>query len=178
MNMRILKVAFADAFTVAALVMLTACAAGPRRTPIKGADVQTGSGSLTAMRQSLEGSWTLVRIEEYEANGTPRPIPAKGTLTYDDFGNLTIDGELTDPAGNQARMPLTFKGRIVIDAAKGLIYPQDVEGTTEPFAKELAAVSPDKVRKYSIEGNDLTITYLDKAGKPTATTAWKRNAQP
>lgn len=150
-----------------------ACAPGPRQRPVRMGDVDTGSGSLEAARRELQGSWALGSLELVEATGARQPVKARGVLSYDAFGNLRITGTIDDSRLEKA-IPLQFTGRIVIDPAKRVFYPADVEGPKPADPKQLAPVGLDKVRQYEVSGDKLVITYLDASGKPTAVTTWKK----
>ena len=45
------------------LLAAPGCAPAPRVRPVKEGPVDTGSGTLTAARKYLEGTWTLVSFE-------------------------------------------------------------------------------------------------------------------
>jgi hypothetical protein len=157
-----------------AAVALASCKPAPRQKPMLMGDVNAGAGSLEATRKALEGTWTLVSLDVVDAAGAKKPVKAKGQLTYDSYGAMTIKGAVEDDP-TKTPMLLEYSGRIVIDTAKKLFYPADlVEEGQKVDPKRIAAVSPDKARKYEITADTLTITYLDKAGKPTAVSSWKR----
>lgn len=156
-----------------AAIALASCAPAPRQKPMLMGDVNTGAGSLEATRKALEGSWTLVSLNVVDAAGAQKPVKAKGQLTYDAYGALTIKGVVED---DPAKTPLLldYSGRIVIDTAKKQFYPADLVENRPVDEKRLAAVSPDKARKYELTADTLTITYMDATGKPTAISSWKR----
>jgi hypothetical protein len=134
----------------------------------------SGPGTVESERRQLEGSWTLETATLYDATGAGRTVKAAGLLTYDKFGNMTVQGSVPDDQAKTS-IPLDFSGRIVIDPARHQFYSADLagEGATSSAAP-LAAVSIDKVRRYEIAGDILTVTYLDTAGKPTAVVTWRR----
>jgi hypothetical protein len=85
------------------------------------------------------GTWNLVALESAPA-GDDRlvPVKASGTLTCDEFGNLTIDAHTTDPAAPVAAWEVTllsFRGRAVIEtiAAGSRAWRS---GTAETSTKE------------------------------------------
>jgi hypothetical protein len=39
---------------------------------------------------------------------------------------------------------------------------------------QVVRISPDKVRRYELSGNDFVVTYLDASAKPTAVITWRR----
>jgi hypothetical protein len=163
----------AQAAAVAGLIALAGCAPAPRQKPMLMGDVNAGAGSLEATRKALEGSWTLVSLATVDAAGKQTPVKAKAQLTYDAYGAMTIKGAVEDDP-SKTPVLLEYSGRIVIDTQKKLFYPADLVEGREVDEKRLAAVSPDKARKYDISADTLTITYMDAAGKPTAISSWKR----
>lgn len=160
----------------ACALLLPGCAvkATPRQKPLETTKVDTGAGSLQATRQALEGTWTLVSLDVIES-GVPRRLPAKGTLTYDAFGNMTIEGRIENDA---ARTPtlLEYTGRIVIDTTRKQFYPADLVAGRPVDGATLAPVSPDKARRYELTSDTLTVTYMDAASNPTAIANWRRVA--
>lgn len=156
-----------------ALMLQAACAAAPRQTPIKLGSVDTGPGSLEATRRALEGSWTLVSLEVIETSGARQLVKATGRLTYDAYGTMTIHGMIeNDPAKTPAL--LEFTGRIVIDTTHKQFYAADLVAGQPVDEAQLAPVSADKARRYELTSDALTVTYMDAAGKPTATASWRR----
>lgn len=151
------------------------CAPSPRQRPVKMGPVDTGAGSLEAARRELEGTWVLQTLEIANTTGTFEPVKASGTLAYDAYSNLEIHGKIDDPRLQKA-IVLDFTGRIVIDAAKRVFYPADVDAGPQVDASKLAAIGLDKVRKYEVAGDRLVVTYQDTSGKPTARTTWRRGA--
>lgn len=156
-----------------ALVPLANCKKAPRQKPMLVGDVNTGAGSLEATRKALEGTWTLVSLSVVDAGGAQKPVSAKGQLTYDAYGNMTIKGAVDDDP-SKTPLLLEYTGRIVVDTQRKLFYPAELVGNQPIDQQRLGAVSPDKARKYEITADTLTITYMDKAGKPTAISSWKK----
>src|SRR5262245_29467840 len=92
--------------TAAVAAMTAGCSPGPLTVPHTGAPMsnpralssESSSGALESTRRQLTGTWELVALESAPSDGAARvPIRASGTLTYDEFGNLTIDAHTTDP---------------------------------------------------------------------------------
>jgi len=160
------------AIPVAVLVLSClgfACAPKDREKPLR---TSPAGDSLTNVRKQLEGTWDLVSVEVHSAGGQPTKVSARGMLVYDDFGNLEINGAITDAALAKATdtSVLSAKGRAVIDVPNQRIVFQDMQGNL----KDVAAVSPDKARRYQFEGDLLTLTSMDAGGKVTAVTTWKK----
>jgi hypothetical protein len=154
-------------------IALASCAPAPRQKPMLMGDVNTGAGSLEATRKQFEGSWTLVSLTVADATGAQKPVKAKGQLTYDAYGSLTIKGVVEDDP-SKTPLLLDYSGRIVIDTQKKQFYPADLVENRPADERRLASVSPDKARKYEFTADTLTITYMDAAGKPTAISSWKK----
>jgi len=146
-----------------------ACAPKGREKPLSMGPIGT---DLTSVRKQLEGTWELVSLEVHPSGGQPTKVSARGMLVYDDFGNLEINGAITDAAVAKATdmSVLSAKGRAVIDVPNQRIVFQDMQGNL----KDAAAVSPDKARRYQFDGDLLTLTTMDAGGKVTAVTTWKK----
>ena len=161
-----------------ALVMVSGCAGSPERgRPIPLGPVESGPNSLESVRRVFEGQWDLVSAESYNATGQPVAIKGKGRLTYDAYGNLTVDARFDEGQeqadGAIARL-LSYKGRAVIDVAASRLVLQDMEKRSASGADVPEAMSAANVRYYSFDGDLLTLTIKDAAGKTTAKTVWRR----
>jgi len=161
-----------------AVAMLSGCAPAPIYRPIKGGDVDTGAGTLESVRDQLKGTWALVAYEVYE-NGKPRRLPAEAEMTYDEFGNLKMHGQLKRDAAATAKEPppilLNYSGRAVIDVKSHQIRLLDVNENKEPLPGAIAdAVTPENVRRYDLKADTLALTVFDAKGQPTASSSWKR----
>ena len=165
--------AVAAATVLIGAIALASCTKAPRQKPMLMGDVNAGAGSLEATRKALEGNWTLVSLNVVDASGAQKPVKAKAQLSYDAYGSLTIKGVVEDDP-SKTPILLDYSGRIVIDTQKKLFYPADLVENRPVDEQRLAAVAPDKARKYEIAADMLTITYMDAAGKPTAISSWKR----
>ncbi len=129
------------------------------------------------MRRVFEGSWDLVSAETYGATGQPVVLKGKGRLTYDAYGNLTVDArfdEGQEQADGSIAKLLSYKGRAVIDVAASRLVLQDMQKRTESGAEVPDAMAAANVRYYSFDGDLLTLTIKDAAGKTTAKTVWRR----
>ena len=161
---------------VALIPAVAGCSSAPRKRPVKGGDVNTGPGSLEAVRRQLEGSWELVSLEAIDAAGKATPRKASGRLNYDAYGNLGIAGKLLDTDQPQTSVSglLAFSGRAVIDAPKSRLVLMDVQSRLPSSEAIPAEVSADKVRYYVIQGNMLTLTVKDASGVTTGRTTWHK----
>ena len=167
---------WAGTSVVAMLVaaVMGGCAAKARETPLRTERIEDGTSSLETVRRQLEGTWDLLSFETYPAPGKTVTQKARAVLTYDAYGNMTIDGRLEQPdASSAAASFLSYKGRIVIDAANSQLRVVGAEGDT---AKLPAEASTNLARKYAIEGDILTLSMVDAKGQSTAKTTWKKRA--
>jgi hypothetical protein len=160
---------------IAVTALLSACAPAPIYKPIKAGDVDTGPGTLEAVRRQLEGTWALTSYEIYQ-NGKRQRLAADAQLKYDEFSNLTMSGQLRNPSASNAKpLLLNYSGRSVIDVTSHELRLLDIESTGGRLQEAVAAAAgPENVRKYSIQGDVLTLTILAADGTPTAASAWKK----
>ena len=160
--------------SAAALLVLPGCAKTARERPVRMGDVDTGAGSLEAVRRQLQGTWELVSLAVVPpGGGAPVPLAAKGTLTYDEYGNLTVDAHTDDPNAPQAARSanlLSFKGRAVIDAARSELKLMDVTGSVDPAT----VISTERRRRFAFEGDLLKLSSLEPDGQVAATATWRR----
>jgi hypothetical protein len=156
------------------------CAGAPREKPIKTTPIEQGTGTATQARNFLMGRWSLVSFEVYPPGAAPIAVPGNGTLNYDEFGNLAIEIR-TDPtvaASLQAagipndRGTLSSSGRVVVDMQnKKLTYVLEGQSQRAASTGPLAMSRP---RYWQVDGDLLTLTTQDDAGKPTSVGRWKR----
>jgi hypothetical protein len=166
----------------AAVVAAAACTPGPLSSP-KGAvprgsgggalDTDAPSGNVEATRRLLSGTWALVSLQYSPTGGKLADIKATGTLTYDEFGNLTIDARTTDPnapvAAREVNM-LSFRGRAVIDPVKSELKMMALTGNANPDE----VLSPEWRRRYEVTPETLKLTSFNDQGQVTAVSSWKR----
>ncbi len=141
-----------------------------RKSPAKAGDVASGAGTLESVRRQLEGKWDMASLEVVDASGKPTTVAGTGKMSYDGFGNFDLDIAI-DPAAANAlgtNAALSVKGRAVIDVAKGSMRVQDVEGAPAQ------APNVNRERYYAFEGDILTLSTRDAAGKVTSSSKWKR----
>jgi hypothetical protein len=166
----------AMAIGAAALVFTTwGCAAAPLERPLPTTRIDKGAGTLESTRKALEGTWKLQSLDVVQADGKTKRVKAGGTLTYDAFGGMVIRAAIEDPALS-GTLVLDYSGRIVIDIVKSEFYPQDLESDRPADAAEIVPISPDKIRRFELNGDSLVVTTLDKASKPAAVIHWHRQA--
>jgi hypothetical protein len=165
-----------------ALMMASGCAGSPERgRPIPLGPVESGPNSLESVRRQFEGQWDLVSAESYGASGQSVAIKAKGRLTYDAYGNLNVDARFDSgqeqPDGSIASL-LSYKGRAVIDVTASRLVLQDMQKRVESGAEAPEGMSAANARYYAFDGDLLTLTIKDAAGRTTAKTTWRRIGSP
>ncbi len=176
----------APAAAAVAFVAVAACNPGPLPSPRTGVassapialDRDESTGNIETVRRQLAGTWDLVSLEAVPETGGPRAeVTATGVLTYDDYGNLTIDARTKDPDAPAAAREVprvSFKGRAVIDAPKSELQLMALTGNVEPSE----VLSPERRRRYKFEGVDrLTLESMDQNGQITAVSVWKRRVE-
>ncbi len=163
---------------VITVVLVSACAGAPRTRAIPTSPVAQGPGSLQAARRQLSGNWELVSFEARIDGGGFVRVPATGRLTYDDFGYLSIEGEVqrgtSDSTAQVSSTPLKVSGRALIDAANGRLRVVNAEGDLPLDASVLDALAPDQFRYYEFLDDQLKLTVQDESGRTTSTTIWRR----
>lgn len=147
--------------------------AAPMNRPVPlGSDA--GSGAVESARRELFGTWDLAALEIAPPGSASRvAVQAAGTLTYDEFGNLTIIAQTTDPAAPVAAREvrsLSFQGRAVIDVTRHELKLMDLTGNANPDE----VLSPERRRRYTIADNVLTLSSFDDTGAVTAVATWRR----
>lgn len=152
------------------------CAPAPVNKPIKLGDVNTGANSLEAVRRQFQGTWALDHYYVYDGTKRRR-LDATAELSYDEFGNLTMRGQLKNPskAPSAAALMLNYSGRAVIDVTSQQLRMMRVENTGDQVPAAIATqVDPASVRRYQFQGSELWLTVNGADGKPTAESSWKK----
>jgi hypothetical protein len=171
-----------SACVVLAVAMMAGCAPGPMTPPRTGRPMnnpiplssESAGGSLELTRQQLMGVWELVDLKNAPPQGgAPVPVKATGTLTYDQYGNLTIDARTSDPGAPVAALEVprvSFKGRAVIDVANRELKLMDLTGNVNPDE----VLAPERRRRYAFDADRLTLSSFDDRGTVTAVSTWRR----
>src|SRR5436305_4422004 len=81
----------AGSYLVITLTLAAAGCGAAGQNPIKAGPVDTGPQTLTAARNFLEGRWLLESFEVRPAGKPPVFLKGKGTLVYDEMGNMKMD---------------------------------------------------------------------------------------
>jgi hypothetical protein len=165
--------------TIAALAMPALASPPPQYYPKLG-PTKTGPGTVDAARKYLEGRWSLMSFEIFPAEGPPMQIPGAGTLTYDDFGNLSVEIRV-DPATatrlDTAGIPtvkgvLSIKGRTAIDMqSHTLTYFLEGQPALGAPSGPLAL---NRKRHWIVEDNVLTLSTLAADGRALSSARWQK----
>ena len=159
---------------------LAGCSAAPRQRPIKGGDVETGAGTLTAARKYLEGRWSLQSFQVFPAGKPPVPVQGQGTVVYDDYSNLTMDVRVDDASVKALQAAgvevvnnsFHTEGRVVVDMNKRtLTYMMSKDGSV---ARKPGPLDLNLPRHWEVAADTLTLTTKDAAGKPLFVSVWQR----
>jgi hypothetical protein len=177
------------AAAVAMAVGLGGCAASERQRPIQTSRIPESGNTLQAARKQLEGKWTLTALEYASPDGKRATIDGTvGSLTADDFGNMTIEYRVSD-GGVRALEGLGFKppdrvistrGRVVINVDdKSIAYVGEGAGA-KPFDANAAAARAnpfalERTRYYDFAADGtLTLTTRHDDGKDAVVSRWKK----
>jgi hypothetical protein len=167
--------------TIAALLALAAagCTGAPRQRNVEMGPVDQGAGTLAAARKYLEGRWTLESFDVYPPGREPITLKGAGTLTYDEFGNMRMEIRADEKAADLLRAA-------GIDIRDGLISTDgrtaiDLQNRTLTYVLEGQAplvrgpLSMERPRHWVVEGDTLTLTTKDDAGRPLSVGRWTRS---
>ena len=165
-------------YAVLAVALLSLSAAcGPKVAVKKGGPVDTGPGSVVAARKYLEGRWTLESFEVFPPGKPMVPVKGQGTLSYDDFSNLSMEIRTDVETSDKLRAAgieiqdgkISTTGRTAVDMQnRTLTYM--LEG--QPASNGPLATS--RPRYWQVDGNVLTLTTKDEAGKPVSVSKWRK----
>lgn len=161
---------------VVVLGLSTAC--GPKERPIKGGPVDTGAGSVVAARKYLEGRWTLESFEVYPPGKPTVTVKGQGTLSYDDFSNLSMELRTDVDTSDKLRAAgieiqdgkISTNGRTAVDMQNHTLTYM-LQGQPAAASGPLATSRP---RFWQVDGNLLTLTTKDDAGKPVSVSRWRK----
>ena len=145
--------------------------------------VDKGPGTLAAARKYLEGTWQLQTYDIMPPGRAPIHLTkdtGRGTLVYDDFGNLTMDITVDEPTAKllaAAGIPtkngsLYTKGKTAVDM-QGRTLRFILEGQP-PTGAPSGPIALNKLRHWEVDGNILTLTTKDEAGKALSVGKWQK----
>ena len=163
---------------LAVILLSLSAACGPKVAVKKGGPVDTGAGSVVAARKYLEGRWTLESFEVYPPGKPVVAVKGQGTLSYDDFSNLSMELRTDVATSDQLRAAgieiqdgtISTTGRTAVDMQnRTLTYviAGQPAGNTGPLALS-------RPRHWQVDGNVLTLTTKDDAGKPVSISKWRK----
>jgi hypothetical protein len=153
--------------------LLAGCQGGPSQRPVKMGPVDTGLGSVEAVRRQLKGTWELVSLDVFSPSGEKSAAQASGRLTYDEFGNLKMTGTVTGSA-TMDPSALNLSGRVAIDPDAHTLRITSVTATSTDDKRVDPKLDAAHVRYYSFTNDLLTTTIKNAAGAVTASATWKR----
>ncbi|HEY1913641.1 MAG TPA: hypothetical protein VGG73_22120 [Vicinamibacterales bacterium] len=165
-------------FTLLTTLLMTAC--GPEKRQAKGGTPETGVGTVNQARKYLEGRWTLESFEFYPPGKPPVTLKGQGTLSYDDFSNLSMEIRTDVATSDTLRAAgidvqngiISTSGRTAVDMQNHTLT-YTLEGQPASGTGPLATSRP---RYWQVDGNLLTLTTKDDAGKPTSVGKWRKTS--
>ena len=172
-----MKKALLLASAMIAVAASLACQAQPRQRPLDVGPVASGPGTIEYERRRLQGTWGLDQFQVVDAKGNPFVVKAQATLTYDEYGNLSVRGKLLEPLPGEKfieQPQLEYEGPIVIDAQKHEFRLGAVKTTQalEPGLED--NIGSSNLRRYELTDTTLRITYLNRSGSTTAIASFTR----
>jgi hypothetical protein len=177
MTMRVRANGLLLTFTIA--VTAAGCASAPRERPIPLGEVDKGAGTLASARKFLQGRWTLESFEVYPPGKDRIALKGSGSLLYDDMGNLQMDIRADqDSADLLRRAGIDIRDGVISTAGRTAI---DLQNRTLTYVLEGQAplvegpLNMRYPRHWVVEGDTLTLTTKDQAGKPLSVGRWKRS---
>jgi hypothetical protein len=144
----------------------------------------TGAGTTTAARKYLEGRWGLLSFDVFPPNKPVIHVGGQGSLVYDAFGNMHWEVRVPADAAEPLRLAgipndngvLSMDGRAAIDMqAHTLTYI--VGGQPALGAPSAGPLATSRKRHWVVEGNQLTLTTKDTAGKALSIAKWQKLEQ-
>ena len=161
-----------------AFFLITAPLIADQRGP-----VDKGPGTLAAARKYLEGVWQLQTFDIMPPGQAPIHLTrdnGKGTLVYDDFGNLTMDITVDAPTAKLlAAAGIATKNGSLYSKGKTAV---DVQGRTlrfllegqPPTGAQSGPIALNRLRYWEVEGNVLTLSTKDDQGKVVSVGKWEK----
>lgn len=165
------------AAALAAATLSLACQAAPRTRPVEAGPVD---GTLKAARGFLEGDWALDSFVVYPPGQPPVTLKGSGTLSYDEYGNLTVDLRPDSESAillRQAGIDVPDSGRIATQGRTAV----DLQNRTLTYVLEgkspgSGPLALSRIRHWQVDGDILTVTTKDDAGKPVSVGRWRKRA--
>jgi hypothetical protein len=165
------------AWAAAAMMALSIAPVDPQRGP-----VDKGPGTLAAARKYLEGVWRLKSFVVTLPGREPITLPPNGTLTYDAYGNLTMDIQV-DPK------TAAFLDTVGIHTNKGSLYSSgktavNMQNHTltyilkgqPPAGAPSGPLGLNRPRYWEVDGDVLTTITKDDSGQAVSTAKWQKSS--
>lgn len=175
---------------ILAAALMGGCAASPRQRPLSAGPAETGPNTVTFVRSQLEGSWNLQSLTVSAFEGKPVPVAAKGTLTFDRFGNIQVDYQIADDglaalsrAGIAMPTPtISTKGQAMIEPQSNQIVFVDPAFKGKPYDADLVdlrrnpfALQHRRHYEFASDGT-LTLSARYDTGKDAAVGRWRKSS--
>ena len=164
----------AIALAVTALLPASGLAQG------KPVEITKPADPLVAARWQLEGRWDLISYEIFPPGRAKIELKGRGTMIYDDFGNLEMNIRVDDRTAralDAAGIPTTkgellTRGRTVIDVKdSSLVF---VLQGQPAYGAPSGPLALNKRRYWQVDGDVITMTTRDDAGAPLSIGKWKK----
>src|SRR4051794_19771860 len=137
-----------------ALAGVSGCQPAPSTRPVKLGPVDTGAQSVESVRRQLEGTWELVSLDLYPANGQKVPAEASGRLQYDEHGNLSMTGTVTGGAKVEPSV-LNLTGRATIDPVTHTLRLGGISAPSADARRVDPTLDAAHIRYYQFDGDRL-----------------------
>lgn len=135
--------------------------------------VDAGPESIESVRRQLQGTWALMALDVFSPAGEKLAVEAAGQLQYDEFGNMSIRGNIT--GGTQVDSSvLNLSGRVVIDPVTHTLRIQSVTAETLDDKRLDPQLDARHIRHYELTGDLLKMTIKAADGSTTAATTWRK----
>jgi hypothetical protein len=117
-------------------------------------------------------------VSGHPAGGAPLTLAGQGTLSYDAYGNLTMEIRADEQSSSLLRAAgIDVKGGTVATTGRTVVDMQNrtltyvVEGPSSPSNGPLALSRP---RHWQVDGNLLTLTTRDHNGNLLSIGQWRK----
>ena len=156
-----------------ALPPVLGCRAAPRVRPILLGSVDTGPTSVEGVRRQLQGTWELTALEVLSPAGEQVAARASGRLEYDQYGNLSMQGTISDGPVVEASV-LNIRGRVIIDPRQRTLKFEDIEARTADAARIDPKLDASLIRYYEFSDDLLRTAVRGADGTTTAVATWRK----
>jgi len=145
-------------------------------------EVNKPADPLIAARYQLQGRWDLISYEILPPGKAKIQLLGKGTMIYDDYGNLEMNIRVDEPTArslDEAGIPtkdgvLLTKGRTVIDVqTQSLVF---VLQGQPAFGAPSGPLGLNRRRFWQVDGQVLTLITKGDDGSPLSISKWQKLA--